>query len=105
MAHPGLYRYPFDKEGEPTLTFVEAIAAARNLEAQLSTLMKRWTWPELALTIIERRPGYVRYQVRRHGEMVGFATVMPFSVDPPKHEPEPSSEGRSGEEKTHSGSD
>ncbi|HUB19077.1 MAG TPA: hypothetical protein VL990_10605 [Acidobacteriaceae bacterium] len=74
----GLYRYPFDKEGDAVLTFGEAIAAARNLEAQLNAMLKRWTWPDVTLTIFERRPGYVRYEVRRQGEYVGIATVMPF---------------------------
>jgi hypothetical protein len=105
MAHPGLYRYPFDKEGEPVLTFVEAITAARNLEAQLNGLLKRWTWPEVGLTVIERRPGYVRYQVRRHGEIVGFATVMPFSVEAPKLDPEPTGGERAAEDKSRTGSD
>jgi hypothetical protein len=88
MAHPGLYRYPFDKDGEPVLTFGEAITAARMLETQLSALMERWTFPELSLTIVDRRPGYVRYEVRRSGKFVGMVTVMPFSVEPPKAEPE-----------------
>ncbi len=94
MTRSGFYRYPFDKDGEPVLTFGEAIAAARNLEMQLNGLMKNWTWPDVAVTIFERRPGYVRYEVRRHGEFVGVATVMPFSEEPPKLEPESAMEGR-----------
>jgi hypothetical protein len=94
MAHPGLYRYPFDKDGEPVLTFGEAIAAARVLETQLSAMMERWTWPELSLTIIEHRTSYVRYEVRRDGKVVGYATVMPFSVEPPKREPASADEKR-----------
>lgn len=97
MPRSGLYRYPFDKDGEPVLTFGEAIAAARNLEAQLNELMKHWTWPDVSVTIFERRPGYVRYEVRRHGEFIGVATVIPFSADPPKLEPESAVEGRSRE--------
>ncbi len=102
MARSGLYRYPFDKDGEPALTFGEAIAAARNLEAQLNGLMKHWTWPDVSVTIFERRPGYVRYEVRRHGEFVGVATVMPFSAEPPKLDSESAPEGRS-EEKSRRG--
>jgi hypothetical protein len=88
MTRSGLYRYPFDKDGDPVLTFGEAIAAARNLESQLNGMLKRWTWPDVTLTIFERRPGYVRYEVRRHGEYVGIATVMPFMTEPEKMEPE-----------------
>lgn len=82
-----MFRYPFDKEGQPVLTFGEAITAARILETQLNGLMERWTWPEVYLKIAERRPGYVRYEVHRDGKFVGFATVMPFSVAPAKMEP------------------
>jgi hypothetical protein len=94
MTRSGLYRYPFDKDGEPVLTFGEAIAAARNLEAQLNSMLKRWTWPDVTLTIFERHPGYVRYEVRRQGEFVGIATVMAFATEPEKIGPEPSSEGK-----------
>lgn len=94
MMRSGLYRYPFDKDGDPVLTFGEAIAAARNLETQLNGMLKRWTWPDVTLTIFERRPGYVRYEVRRQGEYVGIATVMPFIMDSDKIESEPSSEGK-----------
>jgi hypothetical protein len=94
MTRSGLYRYPFDKDGEPVLTFGEAIAAARNLEGQLNGLLKRWTWPDVTLTIFERHPGYVRYEVRRHGEYVGIATVMPFVTDVEKMGPEMSDEGK-----------
>ncbi|HEX4311403.1 MAG TPA: hypothetical protein VHZ25_15325 [Acidobacteriaceae bacterium] len=88
MIRSGLYRYPFDKDGEPILTFGEAIAAARNLEVQLNAMLKRWTWPDVTLTIFERRPGYVRYEVRRQGEFMGIATVMPFSTEPEKMDSE-----------------
>jgi hypothetical protein len=94
MMRSGLYRYPFDKDGDPVLTFGEAIAAARNLETQLNAMLKRWTWPDVTLTIFERRPGYVRYEVRRHGEYVGIATVMPFITEPEKLDSESASEGR-----------
>jgi hypothetical protein len=103
MARSGFYRYPFDKDGEPVLTFGEAITAARNLEIQLNSLMKHWTWPDVTVTIFERRPGYVRYEVRRHGEFVGIATVMPFSAEPPKIESESAAEGRT-EDKMRRGS-
>jgi hypothetical protein len=86
MADVSYYRYPFDKDGQPVLNFGEAVAAARILEAQLSKLMDRWTWPELWLRIVERRPGCVRYEVHRNGRFVGFATVMPNSVAPPQHD-------------------
>jgi hypothetical protein len=86
MAEVSHYRYPFDKDGQPVLTFGEAIAAARILEMQLSKMMERWTWPEIWLRIVERRPGCVRYEVHRNGKFVGFATVMPY--EPAKHEPE-----------------
>jgi hypothetical protein len=94
MSRSGLYRYPFDKYGEPVLTFGEAIVAARNLETQLNGMLKRWTWPDVTLTIFERRPGYVRYEVRRQGEYVGIATVMPFVTEPEKMGPEASGEGK-----------
>jgi hypothetical protein len=94
MTRSGLYCYPFDKDGAPVLTFGEAIAAARNLEAQLNILLKRWTWPDVTLTIFERRPGYVRYEVRRQGEYVGIATVMPFVVEPERIGPEGVSDGK-----------
>lgn len=94
MTRSGLYRYPFDKDGEPVLTFGEAIAAARNLEAQLNSILKRWTWPDVTLAIFERRPGYVRYEVRRQGEFVGIATVMPFATEPDKIGSEASGEGK-----------
>jgi hypothetical protein len=93
MTRTGLYRYPFDKDGEPLLTFGEAITAARNLEAQLNSMLKRWTWPDVKLTIFERRPGYVRYEVRRQGEYVGIATVMPFVTEPEKIGSEAVAEG------------
>jgi hypothetical protein len=98
MTRPGLYRYPFDKDGDPVLTFGEAIAAARNLELQLNALLKRWTWPDVTLTIFERRPGYVRYEVKRQGEFVGIATVMPFTTDSEKIDPESTGDwkGRKG---------
>jgi hypothetical protein len=96
MTSSGLYRYPFDKDGEPVLTFGEAIAAARNLEAQLNSMLKRWIWPDVKLTIFERRPGYVRYEVRRQGEYVGIATVMPFVTEPERIGPEAASEGMRG---------
>lgn len=88
MTRSGLYRYPFDKDGDATLTFGEAIAAARNLEAQLNGMLRHWTWPDVTLTIFERRPGYVRYEVRRQGEYIGIATVMPFIVEPERIGPE-----------------
>lgn len=103
MTRSGLYRYPFDKDGEPILTFGEAIAAARNLEAQLNAMLKRWTWPDVTLTIFERRPGYVRYEVRRQGEFVGIATVMPFSTDSEKMEPESTTGGRTPGDQKRSG--
>ena len=76
------------------LTFGEAIAAARNLEGQLNSMLKRWTWPDVTLTIFERRPGYVRYEVRRQGEYVGIATVMPFISEGEKLGPEGMPEAR-----------
>jgi hypothetical protein len=82
-----LYRYPFDKDGPPALSFGEAVIAARILETELGKLMERWTWPEIWLRIVERRPGYVRYEVHRNGKFLGIVTVMPYSVAPPKHEP------------------
>ncbi len=94
MTRSGLYRYPFDKDGDAVLTFGEAIAAARNLEIQLNGMLKRWTWPDVTLTIFERRPGYVRYEVRRHGEYVGIATVMPFVTETEKIEPERAPDGK-----------
>src|ERR1700728_1911291 len=97
MMRSGLYRYPFDKDGEAVLTFGEAIAAARNLEVQLNAMMKRWTWPDVTLAIFERRPGYVRYEVRRQGEFIGIATVMPFSTEQTKMEPESVAGGKTGE--------
>jgi hypothetical protein len=103
MTRSGLYRYPFDKDGEPLLTFGEAIAAARNLEVQLNAMLKRWTWADVTLTIFERRPGYVRYEVRRQGEFVGIATVMPFSTDSEKMEPESTTGGRTPGDKKRSG--
>jgi hypothetical protein len=103
MTRSGLYRYPFDKDGEPVLTFGEAIAAARNLEVQLNAMLKRWTWPDVTLTIFERRPGYVRYEVRRQGEFVGVATVMPFSTESEKMEPESTTQGRTPGDKKRSG--
>jgi hypothetical protein len=57
-------------------------------------MMKRWTWPDVTLAIFERRPGYVRYEVRRQGEFVGVATVMPFSTEPTKMESESAAEGK-----------
>jgi hypothetical protein len=100
MTRSGLYRYPFDKDGDPILTFGEAIAAARNLEAQLNAMMKRWTWPDLTLSIFERRTSYVRYEVRRQGEYIGIATVMPFLTEPQKMDAEPAAEGIAERRKT-----
>jgi hypothetical protein len=48
----------------------------------------------VTLAIFERRPGYVRYEVRRQGEFVGIATVMPFSTEPTKMDSETSPEGK-----------
>ena len=81
-----LYRYPFDKDGPPALTFGEAVIAARILETELGKLMQQWTWPEVWLRIIERRPGYVRYEVHRNGRFLGNVTVMPYSVASPVQE-------------------
>jgi hypothetical protein len=103
MANSGLYRYPFDKNGDPTLTFGEAVTAARVLEAQLNGLIDRWTWPEVYLRIIERRPGYVRYEVERNGKFVGYATVMPYTVEAPKKEPGSAGDAEGGEEQERRG--
>lgn len=89
MTQIPLYRYPFDDEGRQILTFAESLAAMRELERQLSTMLPTdWRWCDLRLSVVERHPTYVVYDVQHHDRMMGRAVVMPYSAEPPKIEPE-----------------
>jgi len=78
MTQPVLYRYPFDEEGRETLTLVESIAAMQELERQVNRLCRfDWRWCDLVLTVVERHPTYLVYEIRHHGKFAGRAIVMP----------------------------
>lgn len=77
-----LYRYPFDNEGRKLLTLEELLAALRNLDCELNTLLiQDWRWCDVRLTIVERHPTYCVYEVEHHGELKGRAVVNPFAPE------------------------
>jgi hypothetical protein len=90
-----LYRYPFDREGTPILTFDESLGAMVELERELNGLLKRhWRWCDVDLKIVERHPTYVIYEVVHYATLKGYATVMPFSAHPQKLGSEPTTDDR-----------
>jgi len=78
MTQRVLYRYPFDEEGRETLTLVESIAAMQELERQVNRLCRfDWRWCDLTLSVVERHPTYLIYEIRHHSKYAGQAIVMP----------------------------
>lgn len=78
MIERTLYRYPFDEEGLEVLTLVESIAAMQELEHQINRLCDdEWRWCDLRLSVVERHPTYVIYEIHYHDEYSGEAIVMP----------------------------
>jgi hypothetical protein len=78
MTQRNLYRYPFDEEGREILTLLESIAAMRELERQVNRLCRfDWRWCDLRLTIVERHPTYLIYEIHHHNKYLGQAIVMP----------------------------
>src|SRR5579872_3498344 len=78
MPQTTLYRYPFDEEGREILTLVESIAAMQELEHQINRLCNLdWRWCDLRLTIVERHPTYVIYEIHHRDAYSGRAIVMP----------------------------
>jgi hypothetical protein len=78
MIEQTLYRYPFDEEGREVLTLVESIAAMQELEQQINRLCDvEWRWCDLRLSVVERHPTYVIYEIHHRGEYSGQAIVMP----------------------------
>jgi len=78
MPQRTLYRYPFDEEGRETLTLVESIAAMRELEQQINRLCTLdWRWCDLRLSVVERHPTYVVYEIHHRDAYSGRAIVMP----------------------------
>ena len=80
MTQRLLYRYPFDEEGRETLTLVESIAAMQELERQINRLCRLdWRWCDLTLSVVERHPTYLIYEIHHHEKYAGQAIVMPFA--------------------------
>jgi len=78
MIEPTLYRYPFDDDGREVLTLVESIAAMQELEHQINRLCDdEWRWCDLRLSVVERHPTYVIYEIHHRDEYSGQAIVMP----------------------------
>jgi hypothetical protein len=78
MPRRTLYRYPFDNEGREVLTLAESIAAMQELEHQINQLCAfDWRWCDLRLSVVERHPTYVVYEVHHRDEYTGQAIVMP----------------------------
>ncbi len=78
MPQRTLYRYPFDEEGREILTLVESIAAMQELEHQINRLCKLdWRWCDLRLSVVERHPTYVIYEIHHRDAYSGRAVVMP----------------------------
>ena len=78
MPQRTLYRYPFDEEGREILTLVESIAAMQELEHQINRLCKLdWRWCDLRLSVVERHPTYVIYEIHHRDAYSGRAIVMP----------------------------
>lgn len=77
-----LYQYPFDKEGDKTLSFDESIIAMRELERQLNLMLNpNWRWCDCRLQVTERHLTYVIYDVEHHGKHIGRAVVRARTVD------------------------
>lgn len=80
MSRRTLYRYPFDEQGGEILTLVESIAAMQELERQINRLCRLdWRWCDLRLSVVERHPTYVIYEIHHHDKYAGQAMVMPFA--------------------------
>jgi hypothetical protein len=80
MPNRTLYRYPFDEEGREILTLVESIAAMQELEHQINRLCSLdWRWCDLRLSVIERHPTYVIYEIHHREQYSGRAIVMPYA--------------------------
>ncbi|HUB17612.1 MAG TPA: hypothetical protein VL990_03190 [Acidobacteriaceae bacterium] len=80
MTQRILYRYPFDEEGREILTLVESIAAMQELERQINRLCGcEWRWCDLQLSIVERHPTYLIYEIHHHRRYAGQAIVMPYA--------------------------
>lgn len=78
MPQTTLYRYPFDKGGREVLTLGESIAAMQELEFQINRLCNfDWRWCDLSLSVVERHPTYVIYEIHHRGACTGRAIVMP----------------------------
>jgi hypothetical protein len=80
MINRTLYRYPFDEEGREILTLVESIAAMQELERQINRLCAvDWRWCDLRLSVVERHPTYVIYEIQNGDQYSGRAIVMPYA--------------------------
>lgn len=78
-----LYRYPFDKEGREILTLIESIAAMQELEQQINRLCDLdWRWCDLRLSVVERHPTYLIYEIHYRDVYTGRAIVMPHVSRP-----------------------
>jgi hypothetical protein len=72
---------PFDNDGRESLTLAESLAAMKELERQVSALcVWQWQWCDLRLSVVERHPTYVVYDVEHRDEYVGNAIVMPCAA-------------------------
>jgi hypothetical protein len=88
MTQRILYRYPFDEEGHEILTLVESIAAMQELERQITQLCRcDWRWCDLKLSIVERHPTYLIYEIHHHRKYMGQAVVMPYASPAAKDGP------------------
>jgi hypothetical protein len=77
--HDGLYRYPFDQNGEEVLTFFEFVSAMTEIEVQLHDLLANpWKWQDLRFSVMERHGYRVMYQIEQSGKPVGRISVNPF---------------------------
>jgi hypothetical protein len=80
MTQRLLYRYPFDEEGREILTLVESIAAMQELERQINRLCRLdWQWCDLRLSVVERHPTYLIYEIHHHHRYMGQMIVMPYA--------------------------
>jgi hypothetical protein len=78
MPQTTLYRYPFDEGGREMLTLGESLAAMQELEYQINRLCAfDWRWCDLSLSVVERHPMYVIYEIHHREAYTGRAIVMP----------------------------
>ena len=71
------YTFPFDESGQETLTFGQALSAARHLSEKISATLGLWRWEEIGLNVIRRSKTYATYERSQFGQPVGEIVIFP----------------------------